>query len=61
MRRRLQNRLLWSSAIVLAAGLLTGIGTLYSETGQLFTFTHKTIFAVAAFVVIVGAADCSTI
>ena len=40
--------------IVLAAGLLTGVGTLYSETGQLFTFTHKTIFAVAAFAVIVA-------
>ncbi len=51
---RLQNRLLWLSAIVLAAGLLTGVGTLYSETGQLFTFTHKTIFAVAAFAVIVA-------
>jgi ABC-type uncharacterized transport system permease subunit len=50
----LQNRLLLISAIVLAAGLLTGIGTLYSESGQVFTFTHKTIFAVAAFVVIVG-------
>lgn len=51
---RLQNVLLWVSAIVLAAGLLTGIGTLYSESGRFFTFTHKTIFAVAAFVVIVG-------
>jgi ABC-type uncharacterized transport system permease subunit len=50
----LQNRLLVISAIVLAAGLLTGIGTLYSESGEVFTFTHKTIFAVAAFVVIVG-------
>jgi ABC-type uncharacterized transport system permease subunit len=51
---RLQNLLLWGSAIVLAAGLLTGVGTLYSETGQLFIYTHKTILAVAAFVVIVG-------
>jgi ABC-type uncharacterized transport system permease subunit len=50
----LQNRLLMISAVVLAIGLLTGIGTLYSESGQIFTFTHKTIFAVAAFVVIVG-------
>src|SRR5262245_51238040 len=50
----LQNRLLAISAVVLAAGLLTGVGTLYSESGQVFTFTHKTIFAVAAFVIIVA-------
>jgi len=51
---RLQNVLLWVCAAELAAGLLTGIGTLYSESGQFFTFTHKTIFAVAAFIVIVA-------
>jgi ABC-type uncharacterized transport system permease subunit len=50
----LQNALLWVCAAELAAGLLTGVGTLYSETGQLFTFTHKTIFAIAAFAVIVA-------
>lgn len=51
---RLQNILLWICAVILAAGLLTGIGTLYSESGRFFTFTHKTIFAVAAFIVIVA-------
>jgi ABC-type uncharacterized transport system permease subunit len=51
---RLQNILLWISAVILAAGLLTGIGTLYSESGQFFIFTHKTILAVAAFIIIVA-------
>jgi ABC-type uncharacterized transport system permease subunit len=50
---RLQNRLLVASAIVLAVGLLTGVGTLYGTEGVFFAFTHKTIFAVAAFVVLV--------
>jgi ABC-type uncharacterized transport system permease subunit len=51
---RIQNMLLWVSAVVLAAGLLTGVGTLHSESGQFFAFTHKTVFAVAAFLVIIA-------
>jgi ABC-type uncharacterized transport system permease subunit len=49
----LQIRLLAASGIVLGLGLLTGAATLYVETGAVFEISHKTIFAVTAFAVII--------
>lgn len=49
----LQIRLLAASGIVLGIGLITGAATQYVESGQLLRLTHKTIFAIVAFVVIV--------
>lgn len=49
---RLQVRLLAVSEIVLALGLLSGMATLYLESGTLFVATHKSILAVLAFLVI---------
>jgi ABC-type uncharacterized transport system permease subunit len=49
----LQIRLLGASGVVLGLGLLTGAATLYVETGAFFETSHKTIFAVTAFAVIV--------
>ena len=51
---RLQVRLLAASAVVLALGLLSGMATLYMETGAVFAVTHKSVFAVLAFAVIVA-------
>lgn len=49
---KLQVRLLTASEIVLALGLLSGMATLYFESGTLFAVTHKSVFAVLAFLVI---------
>jgi ABC-type uncharacterized transport system permease subunit len=49
----LQIKLLGASAIVLGLGLLTGGAAQYVENGDLVEFNHKTIFAIAAFVVII--------
>ena len=48
----LQVRLLAASEIVLALGLLSGMATLYLDSGTLFAVTHKSVFAVLAFLVI---------
>jgi ABC-type uncharacterized transport system permease subunit len=48
----LQIRLLGASATVLALGLLTGVATQYVETGTLLEITHKTVFALTAFIVV---------
>jgi ABC-type uncharacterized transport system permease subunit len=50
---RLQIQLLGISGIVLGLGLLTGAATQYVENGDLMEFNHKTVLALAAFVVIV--------
>ena len=50
----LQLRLLQWGEAVLAAGLITGIAVEYVETGRLFEISHKTVFTLAAFVVIGG-------
>ena len=49
----LQIELLGASGVVLGLGLLTGTATQYVENGDLIEISHKTIFALAAFVVIV--------
>lgn len=49
---RLLTRLLASSEIVLAVGLLTGMATLYFAAGKLMEFDHKTIFSLCVFVVL---------
>jgi ABC-type uncharacterized transport system permease subunit len=49
---KLQVRLLTASEIVLALGLLSGMATLYLDSGTLFAVTHKSVFAVLAFLVI---------
>ncbi len=45
-------RLLVSSEIVLIIGLLTGMATLYSSTGKLLIFDHKTMFSLVVLVVV---------
>ena len=45
-------RLLISSEIVLFIGLLTGMATLYSSTGKLLIFDHKTMFSIIVLVVV---------
>ncbi|MHA1538526.1 MAG: cytochrome C assembly family protein [Alphaproteobacteria bacterium] len=49
---RLEIRLLLAGEVVLGAGLLTGIATLYAGSGAVIVPDHKTIFAIVAFVVI---------
>ncbi len=49
---RLQFHLLMTAELVLGLGLLTGIALLHAETGALIRFDHKTLFSIAAFVVI---------
>lgn len=49
----LQLRLLGASGLVLGMGLLSGAATQYVETGVLLEISHKTVFAVTAFLVIV--------
>lgn len=48
----LEVRLLIAGEIVLALGLLTGTAVNYRETGAFLVFDHKTLFTIAAFVVI---------
>jgi ABC-type uncharacterized transport system permease subunit len=50
---QLQIWLLGASALVLGLGLVTGAATQYVETGHMIEVSHKTIFAVTAFVVVV--------
>ena len=50
----IQLRLLQWGEAVLAAGLLTGVAVEYVETGRLFEISHKTVFTLAAFLVIGG-------
>jgi ABC-type uncharacterized transport system permease subunit len=47
-------RLLMIGEAVLCFGLVTGMVLAYRETGQILPFDHKTVFTVAAFVVIAG-------
>jgi ABC-type uncharacterized transport system permease subunit len=47
-------RLLMIGEGVLFLGLLTGAVLAYRETGQILPFDHKTVFMIAAFVVIAG-------
>lgn len=51
---RLQIQLLAASGLVLGVGLLTGIASQFTETGSLLKINHKTVFALIAFIVIVG-------
>ena len=48
----MEYRLLAASEVVLAAGIVTGMGAQYALDGSLFAFNHKTVLTVAAFVVI---------
>lgn len=50
----LEYRLLGVSEIVLAAGIATGLVVAYASDGTLFSMNHKTVFTLAAFVVIGG-------
>ena len=49
---RLQTRLLGAGEAILGLGLLSGMATQYLTTGALLAFDHKTLFALATFVVI---------
>ncbi len=48
----LEYRLLGVSEIVLAAGIATGLVVAYASDGNLFSMNHKTVFTLAAFVII---------
>jgi len=48
----MEYRLLGASEVVLAAGIVTGMGAQYALDGSLFELNHKTILTLAAFVVI---------
>jgi ABC-type uncharacterized transport system permease subunit len=50
----LQLQLLIAGQAVLAVGLLSGVALEYISTGRLLEFNHKTVFALAAFVLISG-------
>ena len=50
----MEYRLLAASEVVLAAGIVTGMGAQYALDGNLFEFNHKTVLTAAAFVVIGG-------
>ena len=50
----LQVRLLTASAVVLACGLLSGMGLQFIETGTIVEFAHKTLLSLLTFAVIVG-------
>lgn len=49
---RLQRGLMLWAAIVLGLGLLSGMAIEYAETARLLDLNHKTVFALAAFIVI---------
>lgn len=51
---RLQTRLLLAAAIMLAAGIATGLATQIVEFGAWLPLNHKVILALVAFVVVVG-------
>jgi len=46
--------LLMASEVVLALGLLSGMGVSIMETGELITTDHKTLFSIGAFIAIGG-------
>lgn len=48
----LQIRLLVAAEIVLGAGLLTGVATQFSSSGDLATLDHKTVLSVLTFAII---------
>jgi ABC-type uncharacterized transport system permease subunit len=48
----LANRLLAGAELVLGLGLVTGMATLYLETGSLLRFNHKVVLSILAFVMI---------
>lgn len=48
----LANRLLAVSELVLGLGLVTGMATLYLETGFLLLFSHKIMLSIIVFIVI---------
>lgn len=50
----MEYRLLAASEIVLAAGIISGMGAQYALDGSLVEWNHKTILTAAAFVVIGG-------
>jgi len=49
---RLVVRLLLAAEIILAAGLATGMATLYVATGDILVFDHKTVLTIAVFIVV---------
>ncbi len=51
---RLQRILMTAAAVVLGLGLASGMAIEWRENGRLFEATHKTVFALAAFGVIVA-------
>lgn len=51
---RLYETLLIWSEVILAIGVATGMATEKGETGHLLIFDHKTLFSLAAFVLIFG-------
>lgn len=51
---RLQTRLLLAAAIMLAAGIATGIATQIVEFGAWLPLNHKVVFSLVAFVVVAG-------
>ena len=51
---RLQRALMTAAAAVLGLGLATGMVIEYGESGKVIVFTHKTVFSLAAFAVIVS-------
>lgn len=51
---RLQRKLMIWAAVVLGLGLVSGMAIEYVESGRLLAVSHKTVFAIAAFAVIVA-------
>ncbi len=49
---RLEVRLLAAGEVILGLGIATGISELYVTSGEIFTFNHKTLLSVLAFLVI---------
>lgn len=49
---RLERRLLVAAEIILGLGILTGMATQYATDGQLISVGHKTLLAIAAFLVL---------
>ncbi|GAB4231802.1 MAG: cytochrome c biogenesis protein CcsA [Kiloniellaceae bacterium] len=49
---RLEVRLLAAGEFILGLGIATGISELYVTSGEIFTFSHKTLLSVLAFLVI---------
>ncbi|CCQ73806.1 inner membrane protein YpjD [Magnetospira sp. QH-2] len=50
----IEVKLLLAGELVLALGLMTGIGTLYAGSGSLFSLDHKSLLSITAFLVIGG-------